>query len=154
MRYDKEGKPIEAYANVHILDLSASKKKGPEGCLSIPNYRGEVSRSDSIVVSYYDINTRTHRTDTVTGYTAVIFQHETDHLEGILYTDRADTVYFNQRWAEERKQYEQEGAYTKPGWWPYTLRMSSFMFLTMTFPPFASAAFLSMRKILSPELEM
>ena len=119
MRYAKEGKPIEAYANVHILDLSASKKKGPEGCLSIPNYRGEVSRSDSIVVSYYDINTRTYRTDTVTGYTAVIFQHETDHLEGILYTDRADTVYFNQRWAEERKQYEQEGAYTKPGWWPY-----------------------------------
>ena len=119
MRYDKEGKPIEPYANVHILNYSEAVKKGPEGCLSIPNYRGEVPRSESIVVSYYDINAKTYRTDTITGYTAVIFQHETDHLEGILYTDRADTVYFNQRWADERKLYESQGAYTKPEWWPY-----------------------------------
>ena len=119
MRYDKDDKPIEPYANVHILSYSNTKKTGPEGCLSIPKYRGEVPRSDSIVVSYYDINAKIFRTDTITGYTAIIFQHETDHLEGILYTDRADTVYFNQKWADERKMYEQQGAYTKPAWWPY-----------------------------------
>ncbi|MBP5391345.1 MAG: peptide deformylase [Bacteroidales bacterium] len=119
MRYDKEDKPIEPYANVHITYLSQNIKSGPEGCLSVPNYRGIVPRSDSIIVSYYDLNSSSPKTDTIGGYTAIIFQHETDHLEGILYIDRADSVFFNQKWADERKQYEQKGAYTKPAWWPY-----------------------------------
>ena len=119
MRYDKEDKPIEPYANIHITDYSKTIKSGPEGCLSVPNYRGIVPRSDSIIVSYYDINSKTSKTDTIGGYTAIIFQHETDHLEGILYIDRADSVFFNQKSADERKLYEQQGAYTKPAWWPY-----------------------------------
>ncbi|MBR5074981.1 MAG: peptide deformylase [Bacteroidales bacterium] len=119
MRYDKEDKPIEPYANVHITDYSKTIKSGPEGCLSVPNYRGIVPRSDSIIVSYYDINSKTAKTDTIGGYTAIIFQHETDHLEGILYIDRADSVFFNQKSADERKLFEQQGAYTKPAWWPY-----------------------------------
>lgn len=119
MRYDKEDKPIEPYANVHITYLSQNIKSGPEGCLSVPNYRGIVPRSDSIIVSYYDLNSSSLKTDTIGGYTAIIFQHETDHLEGILYIDRADSVFFNQKWADERKLYEQKGAYTKPAWWPY-----------------------------------
>lgn len=119
MRYDKEDKPIEPYANVHITYLSQNIKSGPEGCLSVPNYRGIVPRSDSIIVSYYDLNSSSPKTDTIGGYTAIIFQHETDHLEGILYIDRADSVFFNQKWADERKLYEQKGAYTKPAWWPY-----------------------------------
>lgn len=121
MRYDKENKPIEPYANVHITDYSPNIKSGPEGCLSVPNYRGIVPRSDSIIVSYYDINSKTSKIDTIGGYTAIIFQHETDHLEGILYIDRADSVFFNQKSADERKLYEQQGAYTKPAWWPYKL---------------------------------
>jgi len=119
MRYDKDDKPIEPYANVHITYLSQNIKSGPEGCLSVPNYRGIVPRSDSIIVSYYDINSGTHKTDTIGGYTAIIFQHETDHLEGILYIDRADSVFFSQASADERKLFEQQGAYTKPAWWPY-----------------------------------
>ena len=119
MRYDKEDKPIEPYANVHITDYSKNIKSGPEGCLSVPNYRGIVPRSDSIIVSYFDLNSNSPKTDTIGGYTAIIFQHETDHLEGILYIDRADSVFFNQKWADERKLYEQQGAYTKPTWWPY-----------------------------------
>ena len=120
MRYDKEDKPIEPYANIHITDYSKTIKSGPEGCLSVPNYRGIVPRSDSIIVSYYDINSKTSKTDTIGGYTAIIFQHETDHLEGILYIDRADSVFFNQKSADERKLFEQQGAYTKPAWWPYS----------------------------------
>ena len=119
MRYDKDDKPIEPYANVHITYLSQNIKSGPEGCLSVPNYRGIVPRSDSIIVSYYDINSGTQKTDTIGGYTAIIFQHETDHLEGILYIDRADSVFFSQASADERKLFEQQGAYTKPAWWPY-----------------------------------
>ena len=121
MRYDKEDKPIEPYANIHITYFSPNIKSGPEGCLSVPNYRGIVPRSDSIIVSYYDINSKTSKTDTIGGYTAIIFQHETDHLEGILYIDRADSVFFNQKSADERKLFEQQGAYTKPAWWPYKL---------------------------------
>lgn len=121
MRYDKENKPIEPYANIHITDYSKTIKSGPEGCLSVPNYRGIVPRSDSIIVSYYDINSASSKTDTIVGYTAIIFQHETDHLEGILYIDRADSVFFNQKSADERKLFEQQGAYTKPAWWPYKL---------------------------------
>ena len=119
MRYDREGRPLQVYANVHIDSLFTNVVKGPEGCLSIPNYRGVVPRADSIIVSYFDFQTKQFKKDTVGGYTAIIFQHETDHLEGILYTDRADTVFFNQAWADERKLYEQQGAYTKPAWWPY-----------------------------------
>ena len=88
MRYDKEDKPIEPYANVHITYLSQNIKSGPEGCLSVPNYRGIVPRSDSIIVSYYDLNSSSPKTDTIGGYTAIIFQHETDHLHGVLYIDK------------------------------------------------------------------
>lgn len=119
MRYDREGKPLQVYANVHIDSLFTNVVRGTEGCLSIPNYRGVVPRSDSIIVSYFDFQAKQFKKDTVGGYTAIIFQHETDHLEGILYTDRADTVFFNQQWADERKLYEQQGAYAKPAWWPY-----------------------------------
>ena len=115
----REGRPLQVYANVHIDSLFTNVVKGPEGCLSIPNYRGVVPRADSIIVSYFDFQTKQFKKDTVGGYTAIIFQHETDHLEGILYTDRADSVFFNQAWADERKLYEQQGAYTKPSWWPY-----------------------------------
>ena len=41
-----------------------------------------------MVISYIDINTLKPVRDTVSGFTAVIFQHETDHLDGILFTDR------------------------------------------------------------------
>ena len=52
-------------------------------------------------------------TEQVEGYSAIIFQHECDHLDGILYTDRADTVYVNEAWAAEREQF----SYQKPDWW-------------------------------------
>ena len=61
---------------------------GPEGCLSIPDIAGDVERSQQIVIRYTDPETLSEVRDTVDGYTAVIFQHETDHLDGILFTDR------------------------------------------------------------------
>lgn len=88
MRYDKPGHPFEVYPNIRIESMSDEKQTGPEGCLSVPDRRGEVERSMQVVVSYTDPQTLQQVRDTVEGYTAVIFQHETDHLEGILYTDR------------------------------------------------------------------
>lgn len=94
-RFDKEGEPFEVYANVRIVWLSDSLAYGPEGCLSVPDRRGNVLRSQQIVIEYADLASLSHSCDdipmardTVSGFTAVIFQHEIDHLEGVLYIDR------------------------------------------------------------------
>lgn len=88
MRYDKPGYPFEVYPNIHIEYFSDETQTGPEGCLSIPDLAGEVERSQRKVIRYTDPATLSSVRDTVDGYTAVIFQHEVDHLEGILFTDR------------------------------------------------------------------
>jgi peptide deformylase len=87
-RFDKEGKPFEVYPNIRIVYRSEETQTGPEGCLSVPDIYGNVERSQTVVISYIDINTLKPVRDTVSGFTAVIFQHETDHLDGILFTDR------------------------------------------------------------------
>lgn len=87
-RFDKARTPFELYANPEIIYRSTSQHPGREGCLSVPGRSGTVLRSDTIVLQYRDETSFEVRTDTVTGFTAVIFQHETDHLDGILYIDR------------------------------------------------------------------
>ena len=91
-RFDKEGEPFEVYPNIRIESLSGEVVPGPEGCLSIPGKRGTVPRYSKIIISYKDPKTLRTVSETVEGFTAVIFQHEVDHLEGILYTDRAESV--------------------------------------------------------------
>lgn len=87
-RFDKKGEPFEFYINAKILEYSKECELGGEGCLSVPNRHEEVMRSNKIVISYLDENSFRVKKDTVSGFTAVIFQHEIDHLEGILYIDR------------------------------------------------------------------
>ena len=94
-RFDKEEEPFEVYANVKIVWMSDSMAYGPEGCLSVPDRRGDVLRSQEIVIEYADLASLRQDSDeipmirdTVQGFTAVIFQHEIDHLEGVLYIDR------------------------------------------------------------------
>lgn len=87
-RFDKTGEPFEIYPNIRIIWTADSLSTGPEGCLSVPDMRGDVARSTSIIIEYTDLNHMKTVRDTVSGFTAVIFQHETDHLDGILYTDR------------------------------------------------------------------
>lgn len=88
MRFDKPGYPFEVYPNIYIEYYSEETQTGPEGCLSIPGPAGEVERSQQIIIRYTDPATLSAVRDTVDGYTAVIFQNEVDHLEGILFTDR------------------------------------------------------------------
>ena len=113
-RFDKDGGPFECYLNAHIDSLFGAIGKGPEGCLSIPPMRGLVPRYTNVIVSYIQPETLEPKRDTVTGYTAVIFQHECDHLDGRLYIDRADTVYVSTSWEAERRAYD----YARPEWWP------------------------------------
>lgn len=86
-RFDKAGEPFEVYPNIRITALRGEKQIGHEGCLSIPGKRGEVARYRDIDIRYTSVKTLADTTETITGFTAVIFQHECDHLDGILYTD-------------------------------------------------------------------
>ena len=88
-RYDKQGAPFEFFLNPEIVAMLGEKQLGGEGCLSIPDMRGEVMRAWSIVLKYRDLDF-VEQTDTVNGFTAVIFQHEVDHLDGVLYIDRME----------------------------------------------------------------
>ena len=91
-RFDKTDHPFEVYPNIHIIHKSDSLKLGAEGCLSVPDMRGEVLRSTEIVIEYTDMTKPDSKIrETVSGFTAVIFQHEVDHLEGVIYTDRLDS---------------------------------------------------------------
>ena len=62
-----------------------------EGCLSIPDIREDVSRKDTITISYVDGNFKEH-TETYDGILARIIQHEYDHIEGILFTDKLSSL--------------------------------------------------------------
>ena len=86
-RVDKEGEPIEVYANIVIEQMRGALEPGPEGCLSVPDRRGDVLRYQDISIRYTDVSGKMVRED-VSGFAAVIFQHETDHLDGVLYIDR------------------------------------------------------------------
>lgn len=88
-RYDKEGQPFEAYINPVIVWRSKLLRKGNEGCLSIPDRSGDVYRNYTIRLAYLTPKGE-KRDEIIEGFTAVIFQHETDHLNGILFTDRLE----------------------------------------------------------------
>lgn len=111
-RFDKEGEPFEVYANLKIERLYGAEIDSPEGCLSYPPFAGIVPRRDSVIISYSDPASGDRVLETVGGYTAIIFQHECDHLDGHLYIDKADTVVVNPVWEAERTAF----SYEKPGW--------------------------------------
>lgn len=100
-RFDKPGDPFECYLNAHLDSLCGGVSVGPEGCLSVPPMRGLVPRYGRVVVRYVVPESLEPRTEVVEGFTAIIFQHECDHLEGTLYVDKADTVYYDAAWAAE-----------------------------------------------------
>lgn len=89
-RFDKEGEPFEVYPNIRIIAFRGEQEPGREGCLSVPGRRGEVLRWKDIDIAYTSPETLQDTVETVQGFTAVIFQHECDHLDGVLYTDKIE----------------------------------------------------------------
>ena len=85
-RFDKEGKPFEFFINPEIVDKDSVLVAGGEGCLSVPEIYEDVERSQRITLRYYDANFVQHE-EVIEGFTAVIFQHEIDHLDGKLFID-------------------------------------------------------------------
>jgi peptide deformylase len=91
---ENEEAPLKLYTvvNPEIKRLSSESVVGTEGCLSIPGIAGEVERSESITIR--GLNRKGQPlTIKANGWLARIFQHEIDHLEGILFVDRADHVW-------------------------------------------------------------
>jgi peptide deformylase len=86
---EEEGAPAELYAfvNPEIVKTSRETEEGQEGCLSIPGYVGDVDRHTWIVVRGQDASGKAQRIRAY-DYLARIFQHEIDHLEGVLFIDR------------------------------------------------------------------
>jgi peptide deformylase len=77
----------EVFINAQIVEEKGEPYVFPEGCLSIPNIREDVTRDDTIVIEYYDRDWNFQRKE-FDGYAARIIQHEYDHIEGVLFTDR------------------------------------------------------------------
>jgi len=80
-----------AMINPKILAHSTEVVKGWEGCLSIPGIRGSVPRYQSIEVEYSDRNGKQQKQE-LTDFVARIFQHELDHLDGIVFLDRMEST--------------------------------------------------------------
>jgi peptide deformylase len=76
-----------AIINPRIMDRSTEEVLGWEGCLSVPGWRGPVARSRWVDVEYFDRFGQPQHIR-LTDFVARIFQHEYDHLEGILFVDR------------------------------------------------------------------
>ncbi|KMQ60966.1 peptide deformylase [Chryseobacterium sp. BLS98] len=88
-RFDKEGNPLEYFINPVIVWKSELQSLGPEGDLSIPEFRDQFYRSKVIQLEYVDLKGQKY-SEIVEGFTAVIFQHEIDHLFGILISDKKE----------------------------------------------------------------
>ena len=81
-----------AMINPSIIAQSSEVVKDWEGCLSIPGIRGLVPRYRSIEVEYTSRDDRVHRLE-LTDFVARIFQHEYDHLEGLVFLDRVSSTH-------------------------------------------------------------
>lgn len=83
--------PDLVFINPVITKLSKTKEDMDEGCLSVRWYFGQVKRSSKATVEAYDINGKKF-SRSGSGIIAQIFQHETDHLEGVLFTEKAKNL--------------------------------------------------------------
>ncbi|WP_127568249.1 peptide deformylase [Paenibacillus xylaniclasticus] len=85
-----------------VIVSSEGEQVGPEGCLSIPNLNGDVKRADRIKVAGQDRNGNPFELE-ASGFLARAFQHEIDHLNGVLFTDIAESVYDISQQSRRRK---------------------------------------------------
>lgn len=81
----------KVFINAKIINEEGDKWSFSEGCLSIPNINEDVSRNETVTIEYQDEHFKKH-TETVEGLAARVIQHEYDHIEGILFTDRLSSL--------------------------------------------------------------
>ncbi|GAB1422071.1 peptide deformylase [Anaerolineales bacterium] len=90
--YQDQAGQVYVFANPKIIKQSKETVKGVEGCLSLPGIYGEVDRYENIVVTGQDRHGNDARIK-ASGWLARVFQHEIDHLDGILFIDRTDKIW-------------------------------------------------------------
>ena len=81
----------KVFINANILEETGEEWTFNEGCLSIPDIREDVSRKSTVKISYYDENWK-HHEETFSGLAARVIQHEYDHIEGKLFTDKLNPL--------------------------------------------------------------
>lgn len=81
----------QIFINAQILEETGDEWAFNEGCLSIPDVREDVFRKSDITIEFYDENFKKH-TQQFSGLAARVIQHEYDHIEGILFTDKLSTL--------------------------------------------------------------
>ena len=91
--------PLTVIVNPELTPLDDATFATNEGCLSMPNVRGDLERFENVGVRYLDRDGRMHE-DTWRGLTAGTFQHEVDHLDGILFVDRMADLRSLSTWDE------------------------------------------------------
>ncbi|MBI5457146.1 peptide deformylase [Candidatus Kaiserbacteria bacterium] len=89
---ERPAMPDQVYINPVLLKISRMKKEKHEGCLSIRGKWGVVPRAEKVMLRAHNENGEQF-TRGASGFLAHVFQHEMDHLDGILYTDKATNVY-------------------------------------------------------------
>lgn len=77
----------KVFINAQVLNEEGEKWDFNEGCLSIPDIREDISRTQKVTISYFDEDWKQH-TETFSGFKARVIQHEYDHIEGKLFTDK------------------------------------------------------------------
>lgn len=98
-----------AYVNPEISFFSKEKISTDEGCLSLPKIFGTVVRSKKIHIKYYDLNGKLKK-EKIKGMGAIVLQHEIDHLNGILFIDRAEKIIEGQELLDSLKKKLNESA--------------------------------------------
>lgn len=90
---EDEDVPSKLYTvvNPKLSRFSEETEVGIEGCLSVPEFVGDVERSTSVTVKGFNRYGKRFRVK-ATGWLARIFQHEIDHLDGVLFIDRAENI--------------------------------------------------------------
>ena len=81
----------KVFINAKIIKEEGKEWVFNEGCLSIPDVREDVYRQEKITIKYTDENFKEH-TETLNGLAARVFQHEYDHIEGVLFTDKLSSL--------------------------------------------------------------
>ena len=90
--YTPEAYPDRIFINPEVLKASRKQRVGNEGCLSVPlKYGPKVMRSEKVTIRFLDEHGKEHEHGT-SDFLAQIYQHEIDHLNGILYIDYAQEV--------------------------------------------------------------
>lgn len=80
---------VYVLANPETVSRSEEKVLGEEGCLSIPDLYGDVERAERVTIRGLDESNKRTKIE-AEGWLARIFQHEIDHLDGVLFTDRME----------------------------------------------------------------